>query len=124
MRAPSRMSIRFLATSVCCAALAFVVCGGVRAQETKKNNDRIKELQQNRLALLVEARDIAVASLFRNVPARYEDSRYEDFRSLETDLLTARLASVTGGDKTTARPDNRITSGRFPFCWYVNLSIL
>ena len=66
--------------------LLLVFYNSVWTQETKKSNPKIKELQQQRLALLEQVRDSATR-LFQN--ARIE---YEEVFGAERELLAARIA--------------------------------
>jgi hypothetical protein len=76
--------------SVCLAAISvgllFVLCNSAWPQETEKANARIKELQQQRLAVLEKICDRA-KKLFTN--ARIE---YEEVHAANRELFAARLA--------------------------------
>lgn len=84
MRQTKKISVRLLTISAICAGLMFVICKPVWTQETKKSTPRIKELQQQRLAILEEIRDVTT-KLYRS--ARVE---FEAVYAVERELFSAR----------------------------------
>ena len=85
MRDTRWSSARLLAISMSGMVLLFVFCNSVWTQETKKSSPRVKELQQQRLAVLEEICDGA-NRLYRN--ARIE---FEDVHAAERELFVARI---------------------------------
>lgn len=84
MRQTKVVSVRSLGIIAICAGLMFVICNPACTQETKKSTARIKELQQQRLAILEEIRDVTT-NLYRS--ARIE---FEDVYTVEHELFIAR----------------------------------
>jgi outer membrane protein TolC len=82
MRPSPKMSVCLAAASV---GLLLVFCNSVRTAETEKANPGIKELQQQRLAVLKEVHDIA-ERYFTN--ARIS---YDQVLAAQRELLAARL---------------------------------
>ena len=85
MRWNRKFSACLLTINLTCAGLLMILSNSAWTQEAKKNNARIKELQQQRLAVLEQARD-AAASLFGSARVSYEESL-----AAEREYLTARL---------------------------------
>ncbi|HEY4262913.1 MAG TPA: hypothetical protein VGM98_22325 [Schlesneria sp.] len=88
MRQTKKFSVRLLTIIAICASLMFVICKPVWTQETKKSTSRIKELQQQRLAILEEAREIAT-KLYRS--ARID---FDAVYAVERELFIARTTSA------------------------------
>jgi|GEM_PF-2704342 outer membrane protein TolC len=59
MRPSSKITLRRFAIGISCVGLLFVFCNSLWTQETKIANPNVKELQKQRLAVLVEIRDAA-----------------------------------------------------------------
>ncbi len=84
MRPTRKYSVCLVTISVSCVAL-LVFCNSVWSKETETANPRIKELRQNRLAVLEKIHDVAKQS-FAN--ARIS---YEEVLAAKRELITARL---------------------------------
>lgn len=84
MRQTKKFSVRLLTIIAICAGLMFVIGKPVWTQETKKSTPRVKDLQQQRLAILEEIRDVTT-KLYRS--ARIE---FEAVYAVERELFIAR----------------------------------
>lgn len=85
MRWNRKFAAYVLMVNLSCVGLLMALSNSAWTQEAKKANAHLKELQQQRLAVLEQARETATA-LFRNARASYEESL-----ETERDYLAARL---------------------------------
>jgi len=106
MRLPRQFSVCQLAISVSCVALLFVFGNSVRSQEDKKDNPHVRELKQQRLAVLEEIRDTA-KRLFANAM-----TSFHDVCSAERDLLAARIAYTETREDRIKACDEAIEGAR------------
>lgn len=100
MRSTPKLSMFLLAITVICMGLPFVFSNSVWPQDARKANPRIRELQQQRLAVLDQIRDVAKKLFAKGATS------FETLHAAEREHLDARLAyAETQKDRIQACED-------------------